>query len=94
MVYENIDKIMPIYVEHLFDSDWLLWIYETKKEGYQYQAISKEEVKKFDWDKSKFTFTNLKSQSGTKVILLNMMVYQLENFRYTKIETVSSLDLI
>lgn len=57
MVYENIDKIMPIYVEHLFDSDWLLWIYETKKEGYQYQAISKEEVKKFDWDKSKFTFT-------------------------------------
>jgi len=56
MVFENIEKIMPIYVEHLFDSDWLLWIYETK-EGYKHQAISKEDIKEFTWEKEKFSFT-------------------------------------
>lgn len=56
MVYENIEKIMPIYVEHLFDSDWLLWIYETK-EGYKYQAISKDDIREFEWEREKFSYT-------------------------------------
>lgn len=56
MVLENIEKIMPIYVEHLFDSDWLLWIYETK-DGYKYKTINKDEVKEFVWERDKFTFT-------------------------------------
>lgn len=56
MVFENIEKIMPIYVEHLFDSDWLLWIYETK-DGYAHQAISRNQIKEFIWEKKKFTFT-------------------------------------
>ena len=56
MVFENIEKIMPIYVEHLFDSDWLLWIYATK-EGYEHQSINKEDIKEFVWKKEKFTFT-------------------------------------
>lgn len=56
MVYENIEKIMPIYVEHLFDSDWLLWLYETKK-GFEYKAINKSDIKQFDWKYEKFSFT-------------------------------------
>ena len=56
MVYANIEKIMPIYVEHLFDSDWLLWIYETKK-GYEYQAISKDDIGVFSWERNRFSFT-------------------------------------
>ena len=56
MVFKYIDQIMPIYVEHLFDSDWLLWIYETKS-GYEYIAINRNEIKKFEWVKEKFSFT-------------------------------------
>ncbi len=56
MVFENIEKIMPIYVEHLFDSDWLLWIYATKA-GYKHQSINKEDIKEFVWERDKFTFT-------------------------------------
>ncbi len=56
MVLNNIEKLMPIYVAHLFDSDWLLWIYETK-DGYKYQSISKDDIKEFIWEKEKFTFT-------------------------------------
>ena len=56
MVFDNIEQIMPIYVEHLFDSDWLLWIYETKG-GYEYQAISQKDVKEFVWERERFSFT-------------------------------------
>jgi len=56
MVFSHIADIMPIYVEHLFDSDWLLWIY-MEKSAYTFKAISKFDIKKFEWDKSKFTFT-------------------------------------
>lgn len=56
MVLENIEKIMPIYVEHLFDSDWLLWLYETKN-GFEYQTINKNEIRTFEWEKEKFSFT-------------------------------------
>ncbi len=56
MVFEHIDEIMPIYVEHLFDSDWLLWIYETRK-GYEYIAINQADISDFVWEKSRFSFT-------------------------------------
>lgn len=56
MVFENIKYIMPIYVEHLFDSDWLLWLFETKN-GFEYRAINKNEISKFEWEKNKFSFT-------------------------------------
>ena len=56
MVLNNIEKIMPIYVEHLFDSDWLLWLYE-EKETYKYRAINKNDIKDFVWEREKFTFT-------------------------------------
>lgn len=56
MVFANIDKIMPIYVEHLFDSDWLLWIYATKNE-FEYIAISKSDIKEFAWERERFSFT-------------------------------------
>ena len=56
MVLNKIDKLMPIYVKHLFDSDWLLWIYEEKGE-YKYISISKNDIKTFVWEREKFTFT-------------------------------------
>lgn len=56
MVLGNIEKIMPIYVEHLFDSDWLLWIYETK-DGFEYKTINHNDINAFIWDKERFSFT-------------------------------------
>lgn len=56
MVYNNIENIMPIYVQHLFDSDWLLWIY-LEREGYTFRAISQSDIKEYSWHKEKFTFT-------------------------------------
>ena len=56
MVFDNIEKIMPIYVEHLFDSEWLLWIYETKT-GYEHKEISQSDIKEYVWERDRFSFT-------------------------------------
>lgn len=56
MIYNHISEIMPIYVEHLFDSDWLLWIYREKS-GFMFKAISQLDIKEYKWDKAKFSFT-------------------------------------
>lgn len=57
MVMENIERLIPIYLSHLFDSDWLLWIYKTKS-GYKFEAIHQNEISiDFHWDRAKFSFT-------------------------------------
>ena len=56
MVFNHISEIMPIYVEHLFDSDWLLWIY-LNQNSYHFKAISQSNIKEFKWNKDKFSFT-------------------------------------
>lgn len=56
MVYNHIADIMPIYVEHLFDSNWLLWIYREKT-GYKFKTISQFNTRNFRWEKDKFSFT-------------------------------------
>lgn len=56
MVFTHISDIMPIYVSHLFDSDWLLWIY-VEKSDYAYKAICQSDIKEYKWDKEKFSFT-------------------------------------
>lgn len=56
MVYGHIDKLIPIYVNHLFDSDWLLWVYEVKG-GYEHLEINKDRIIDYDWKKENFSFT-------------------------------------
>lgn len=56
MVYSHIDELIPIYINHLFDSDWLLWVYETKN-GYGHKEISQDSIKEYIWKKEKFSFT-------------------------------------
>lgn len=56
MVFESIDKIIPIYVQHMFDSDWLLWIYEDKDE-FKHKEINKDSIKNYEWVKDNFSFT-------------------------------------
>lgn len=59
MVYEHIEEIMPIYLSHLMDSDWLLWIFREGA-GFSYKVIESSKVEAYRWEKSKFSFTKSK----------------------------------
>lgn len=56
MVYAHIEDIMPIYLSHLMDSDWLLWIY---REGtaFKQKVIHSSKVQSFKWERSRFSYT-------------------------------------
>lgn len=56
MVYKNIDKMLHIYATHLFDSDYLLWVYKKRNEFF-YNIFNKDYATNFVWDKEKITFT-------------------------------------
>jgi hypothetical protein len=56
MVLNHIDKIIPIYVTHLFDSDYLLWIHKNK-DKWIYDIFDKNTAKNIIWIKDKFSFT-------------------------------------
>ncbi len=56
MVLNRIAEMMPIYVEHLLDSDYLLWIYK-KKNAYEYKIFNSDFAKNMVWDSGAFTFT-------------------------------------
>lgn len=64
MIYNHIDKILPIYLSHMFDSDYLLRIYENNKKdvlltGYVYgfDIVNKDFGKDFVWEREKITFS-------------------------------------
>lgn len=64
MVYNYIDKLMPIYLSHLFDSDYLLRIYENNKkdvlltgQSYGYDIVEKDFGRDFKWEKELFSFS-------------------------------------
>ena len=56
MVLSRIADMMPIYVEHLLDSDYLLWIYK-KKDRYEYKIFASDFAKNMTWNPNAFTFT-------------------------------------
>lgn len=56
MVLNHIAEMMKIYICHLFDSDFLLWIYK-RSGSFKYKIYSSECSKKFVWEPSLFTFT-------------------------------------
>ncbi len=63
MVYEKIEYLLPIYLEHMFDSDYLLRLFENKDNfyltgmPYDYEIYPKEFGRNYNWDKSKFSFS-------------------------------------
>lgn len=60
MVFEKIDELIPIYLKHLFDSDYLLRIYENKKApkwtAYDFDIFEKGFGSDVKWDKTRFSF--------------------------------------
>ena len=65
MVLENVEKMIPRYLQHLFDSDYLLRIYEDKEallkghSPFQFEIFEKNLGKDFNWIKSKFSFSKI-----------------------------------
>ena len=63
MVFEKCDELLPIYIEHMFDSDYLLRLYENKNNilvtgmSYDYEIYPKDFGKSFIWDKNKISFS-------------------------------------
>lgn len=72
MVYKHIDKMLNIYATHLFDSDYLLWIYQ-KKEKYFYKIFKKDYATNFKWKRENITFTkeNIKDWNESNTVKYN-----------------------
>ena len=49
-------KMMPIYLEHLFDCDYLLWLYFSDR-AKGFKLIRKSDISVFNWEKERFSFT-------------------------------------
>ena len=56
MVFNSIDKMLPRFIEHMFDSNYLLWVY-LKKGKYEYKILDMDYAKNIEWDFSKISFT-------------------------------------
>ena len=56
MVFEHIHEMIPIYLNHLFDSDYLLWIQE-KKGHYTFKVLEAKLTQGKTWKKEQFSFT-------------------------------------
>jgi hypothetical protein len=56
LVISKIEQMMPIYIENLFDCDYLLHIYIGSK-GDRFYIFPKIIIPEFDWDIKRFTFT-------------------------------------
>ena len=64
MVFNHICELIPIYVSHLFDTDYLVRIYEAPKEDqlvygekYSYGIFEKDFGTKYEWKKENFSFS-------------------------------------
>jgi hypothetical protein len=56
LIWNNIESVIPIFIDYLFLSDILLWIY-IENDNYEYKIIYRDEKPDFKWEKSKFSFT-------------------------------------
>lgn len=75
MVFNHIGDMLRIYAYHLFDSDYLLWIFKKGK-SFDYRTIGRKQALKimsFHYDASKFTFTkpDLESWNESNTVKYN-----------------------
>lgn len=56
IVFNSINLLIPIYLNHLLSCDYLLWIYQKKSKFY-YKIIKKNSLSNFNWDIKNFSFT-------------------------------------
>ena len=56
LVLNDVHKMMPRYLSHLLDSDYLLWIYKEPS-GFKYKILNSVDTTNIKWEKEEFTFT-------------------------------------
>ena len=56
MVFVHIADLLPIYLHHLFDSDYLLWIYQDK-DKFSFKIFDSAFGNKIEWKRERFSFT-------------------------------------
>lgn len=56
MILGKISEVFPIFINHLFDSDFLLWV-RKRNDNFIYSIYKKNYGDSFKWDKDKFSFT-------------------------------------
>jgi hypothetical protein len=84
-VYEDVDLMLKIYSDYLFDSDYLLWLYYSNGR-FNYTIFKKNAAKAIDWDKKKITFSkqNLKDWNECNSVRyegMNIGEFQVHNHR-------------
>ena len=63
MVFEHVEDMLPIYISHMFDSDYLLRIFVDKdnlkysSSIYNYEIVKKNLGASFAWDRNKIGFS-------------------------------------
>ena len=56
LVFKSIDRLIPIYLNHLMYCDYLLWIFQ-KNEVFFYKIFQKNDLSNFNWNLQNFSFT-------------------------------------
>lgn len=99
LIWDNIDTALPIFLDYLFLSDIMLWIY-IENGKYEYRIIYREEKPDLVWEKEKFSFTRpsmiLWTESLTvkyeDVSIAEIQVHKNRNFKFRfildKLETL------
>ena len=57
LLIEKTDKVLPIFFEHLFDADYILWIFINNNGESDYKLINGNSTVDIDFKLSDFTFT-------------------------------------
>lgn len=59
MVFSKIEKMIPIYMHHMFDSDYLLRVYAPKnqKNIFKYEIFEKNYGNEINWERDNFDFS-------------------------------------
>lgn len=89
MIWNNIDDVFQIFIDFLFISDVLLWIYMENGQ-YKYRIIYREEKPDFVWEKSKFDFTRKSLSDWTESMTIKydnysvaeVQVHKKRNFKF------------
>lgn len=56
IVLSEAEQLLPVYLNHLLDSDYLLWLYK-EKEDFHYKIIDSKKYREFKFEKNKVIFS-------------------------------------
>jgi len=70
----SFSRMLPIYVQHLLDCDYLVWVVEGRDKSITAQVVSRRSLSRINWDSYEFRFTRvppLWTESTTVKVVLD-----------------------